>query len=277
MSTQASTSGSVRRSAEDSKTHFRVCRFIIETGICNFSEMFRDFFNCQNRVKLGMRSVPMATACVLYHRFFQSASLQVYEPYLVAMSAIYLAGKVEEQHLRTRDIINVCHRYFHPESEPLELAGKFWELRDSIVQLCQGCNTALKWHHYLMLFKPVFFFFILCFAPSNKLHFAVSQYLLQYLLSVRSLLNRHAWSRTPIAETALAVLKDSYHGSVCVRHKPQHLALTSLCLALQTYGVQLPRGELEWWQVVCADITKTQIETIMSELLQLYDMEAKCT
>lgn len=62
-------------------------------------------------VKLGMRSVPMATACVLYHRFFQSASLQVYEPYLVAMSAIYLAGKVEEQHLRTRDIINVCHRY----------------------------------------------------------------------------------------------------------------------------------------------------------------------
>lgn len=30
-------------------------------------------------------------------------------------------------------------------------------------------------------------------------------------------------------------------------------------------------------QVVCADITKAQIETIMSELLQLYDMEAKCT
>lgn len=77
----------------------------------------------------------------------------------------------------------------------------------------------------------------------------MSQYVLHYLLSVRSLLNRHAWSRTPIAETALAVLKDSYHGSVCVRHKPQHLALTSLYLALQTYGVQLPRGELEWWQV----------------------------
>ncbi|XP_042606528.1 cyclin-Q [Cyprinus carpio] len=247
MSTQASASGSVseargRRSAqdaEDSKTHFRVCRFIIETG-----------------VKLGMRSVPMATACVLYHRFFQSASLQVYEPYLVAMSAIYLAGKVEEQHLRTRDIINVCHRYFHPESEPMELDWKFWELRDSIVQ----CELLIL----------------------RQLNFQVSfehphKYVLHYLLSVRSLLNRHAWSRTPIAETALAVLKDSYHGSVCVRHKPQHLALTSLYLALQTYGVQLPRGELEWWQVVCADITKAQIETIMSELLQLYDMEAKCT
>nr|XP_029510580.1 cyclin-Q [Oncorhynchus nerka] len=81
-------------STREIKTHFRVCRFIMETG-----------------VKLGMRSVPVATACVLYHRFFQCVSVTVYEPYLVAMSCIYLAGKVEEQHLRTRDIINVCHSY----------------------------------------------------------------------------------------------------------------------------------------------------------------------
>lgn len=66
---------------------------------------------------------------------------------------------------------------------------------------------------------------------------------------MRSLLNRHAWSRTPIAETAWALLKDSYHGLVCVRHQPQHLALTALYLALHTYGVQVPAGEREWWQV----------------------------
>nr|XP_055045250.1 cyclin-Q [Misgurnus anguillicaudatus] len=242
---QASTSGANnetrdRRVTEnESKIHFKVCRFIMETG-----------------VKLGMRSVPMATACVLYHKFFKSASLQVYEPYLVAMSAIYLAGKVEEQHLRTRDIINVCHRHFHPESDPLELDGKFWELRDSIVQ-CE-----------LLILRQLNF--QVTFEHPHK-------YLLHFLLSVKSLLNRHAWSRTPIAETALAMLKDSYHGSVCFRHKPQHLAITCLYLALQTYGVQLPRGELEWWQVFCADITKDAIETIMNELLQLYDMEAKCT
>ncbi|PNI12481.1 FAM58A isoform 6, partial [Pan troglodytes] len=44
------------------------------------------------------------------------------------------AGKVEEQHLRTRDIINVSNRYFNPSGEPLELDSRFWELRDSIVQ-----------------------------------------------------------------------------------------------------------------------------------------------
>ncbi|XP_061076119.1 cyclin-Q [Conger conger] len=223
----------------DLKTHFRVCRFIMETG-----------------VKLGMHSVPVATACALYHRFFQSASLRVYEPYLVAMSAIYLAGKVEEQHLRTRDIINVCHRYMHMDSEPLELNTQFWELRDSVVQ----CELLVL----------------------RQLNFQVSfqhphKYLLHYLLSLKALLNRHSWSRTPVCETAWALLRDSYHGPLCVQHRPQHLALAVLCLALHAYGLEIPAGEGEWWQVFCEDVTKPIIETIISELLELYDMEAKCT
>ncbi|XP_029975622.1 cyclin-Q isoform X2 [Salarias fasciatus] len=110
-------SGEGEDPARDTKTHFRVCRFIMETGM-----------------KLGMRSVPMATACVLYYRFFDRVSMRAYEPYLVAMSAIYLAGKVEEQHIRTRDIINVSHRYFNSGSSPLECNKEFWELRDSVVQ-----------------------------------------------------------------------------------------------------------------------------------------------
>ncbi|XP_028848649.1 cyclin-Q [Denticeps clupeoides] len=225
--------------SQDIKTHFRVCRFIIETG-----------------VKLRMRSMPVATACALYHKFFESADLPAYEPYLVAMAAIYLAGKVEEQHLRARDIINVCHRYFKPGCEPLELDGKFWELRDSVV------------HCELLILR--------------KLNFQVSfihphKYLLHYLLSVRGLLNRHACARTPITETAWALLKDSYHGPVCVRHRPQHLALSVLYLAMNSYGVELPAGEAEWWQVLCEDVTKAEIDAIVSELMELYNMEARCT
>lgn len=85
-------------------------------------------------VKLGMHSIPIATACTIYHKFFCEINVDAYDPYLVAMSSLYLAGKVEEQHLRTRDIINVSNRYFHPGSEPLELDAHFWALRDSIVQ-----------------------------------------------------------------------------------------------------------------------------------------------
>ncbi|XP_011943795.1 PREDICTED: cyclin-related protein FAM58A isoform X3 [Cercocebus atys] len=103
--------------APEARVHFRVARFIMEAG-----------------VKLGMRSIPIATACTIYHKFFCETNLDAYDPYLIAMSSIYLAGKVEEQHLRTRDIINVSNRYFNPSGEPLELDSRFWELRDSIVQ-----------------------------------------------------------------------------------------------------------------------------------------------
>lgn len=75
------------------------------------------------------------------------------------------------------------------------------------------------------------------------------QYLLHYLVSVKSLVNRHAWSRTPVAETSWALLRDCYHGDMCIRHSPQHLAVAALYLALNTYGVDLPVGEKEWWQV----------------------------
>nr|XP_044619830.1 cyclin-Q isoform X1 [Equus asinus] len=109
--------GAEGRPAPEARVHFRVTRFIMEAG-----------------VKLGMQSIPIATACTIYHKFFCEINLDAYDPYLVAMSSLYLAGKVEEQHLRTRDIINVSNRCLHPGSEPLELDSHFWALRDSIVQ-----------------------------------------------------------------------------------------------------------------------------------------------
>ncbi|XP_040921553.1 cyclin-Q [Toxotes jaculatrix] len=224
--------------ARDTRTHFSVCRFIMETG-----------------VKLGMRSVPVATACVLYHRFFERVSLRAYEPYLVAMSCVYLAGKVEEQHIRTRDIINVSHRYFNSGSAPLECDKEFWDLRDSVVQ-CE-----------LLILRQLDFH--VSFEHPHK-------YLLHYLLSVKSLVNRHAWSRTPVAETSWALLRDCYHGAMCIRHTPQHIAIATLYLALNSYGVELPVGEKKWWQVLCEDVTKADIDAVISDLLQLYDMEAKC-
>ncbi|XP_015244571.1 PREDICTED: cyclin-related protein FAM58A [Cyprinodon variegatus] len=204
----------------DMRTHFRVCRFMMETG-----------------VKLRMRSVPVATACLLYHRFFQRVTSQLYEPYLVAMSCLYLAGKVEEQHIRTRDIINVSHRYFNKGSAPLECDKEFWDLRDSVVR-CE-----------LLILRQLNFH--VSFEHPHK-------YLLHYLLSVKSLVNRHAWSRTPVAETSWALLRDCYHGDMCIRHVPQHIAVAALYLALNSYGVELPAGEKQWWQVCVHDHNQTR-------------------
>ncbi|XP_008575265.1 PREDICTED: cyclin-related protein FAM58A [Galeopterus variegatus] len=177
-----------------------------------------------------MQSIPIATACTIYHKFFCETNLDAYDPYLVAMSSIYLAGKVEEQHLRTRDIINVSNRYFNPGSEPLELDSRFWELRDSIVQ-CE-----------LLMLRVLRF--QVSFQHPHK-------YLLHYLISLKNWLNRYRWQRTPIAITAWALLRDSYHGGLCLRFQAQHIAVAVLYLALQVYGVEVP-AEAEagkpWWQ-----------------------------
>ncbi|XP_073655517.1 cyclin-Q isoform X4 [Tursiops truncatus] len=208
-------------------------------------------------VKLGMRSIPIATACAIYHKFFCEIDLDAYDPYLVAMSSLYLAGKVEEQRLRTRDIINVSNRYFHPDSEPLELDSRFWELRDSIVQ-CE-----------LLVLRVLRF--QVSFQHPHK-------YLLHYLLSVKNWLNRYSWQRSPVSITAWALLRDSYHGGLCLRFQAQHIAVAVLHLALQAYGVEVPaeaEAEKPWWQVFSEDLTKPIIDNIVSDLIQIYTMDTE--
>ncbi|XP_062891116.1 cyclin-Q [Mobula hypostoma] len=224
----------------EKRSHFRVCRFIIESGI-----------------KLGMRSVPLASACTIYHKFFNRTSLGSYDPYLVAMAALYLAGKVEEQHVRARDIINVCHRYLNPHMEPLELDSTFWDLRDSLIQ----CELLM-----LRLLN-----FQVSFQHPHK-------YLLHYLVTLKCWMNQHTWERTPVAVTAWALLRDSYHGNLCLRHKPQHIAVAVLYFALHCYGLEVP-GEATakrlWWEVLSDGISRDIIHSIIAEIVDIYEMDAK--
>lgn len=90
-------------------------------------------------------------------------------------------------------------------------------------------------------------------APkANRLTGVSLQYLLHYLISLKHWLNRHSWQRTPISITAWALLRDSYHGGLCLRFRAQHIAAAVLHLALQVYGVEVPaeaEAEKPWWQV----------------------------
>ncbi|XP_014438951.1 cyclin-Q [Tupaia chinensis] len=211
-------------------------------------------------VKLGMQSIPIATACSIYHKFFCEANLEAYDPYLVAMASMYLAGKVEEQHLRTRDIINVSNRYFHPSSEPLELDARFWELRDSVVQCELLVLRVLRFH--------------VSFQHPHKVRAGLGH----HALSALCLASRYSWPRPPVSVPAWALLRDSYHGGLCLRFRAQHIAVAVLYLALQVYGVEVPaeaEAEKPWWQVFSDDLTKPVIDNIVSDLIQIYTMDTE--
>jgi hypothetical protein len=53
---------------------------------------------------------------------------------LIAATTLYLAGKVKDDPLKIRDVINVTHNTLHRGSAPLELGDEYWNMRDAIVQ-----------------------------------------------------------------------------------------------------------------------------------------------
>ncbi|KAL1447624.1 hypothetical protein MTO96_028435 [Rhipicephalus appendiculatus] len=160
--------------------------------------------------KLEAKPQTVATAATYFHRFFQECSQDDYDFYLVAATAMYLAGKVEEDYLKIRDVVNVFHKSAYPKSDPLPLAEEYWCLRDSIVQ----CEL-------LML---------------RVLQFRVSvdhphRYLLHYLRSLNDWLGPLTCGggggarsgppcQIPLAQVAWSLLCDMYLQPTCLRYPP---------------------------------------------------------
>lgn len=53
---------------------------------------------------------------------------------LIASTCLYLAGKVKDDTLKIRDIMNVSYNTLHRGSQPLDLGDQYWSMRDAIVQ-----------------------------------------------------------------------------------------------------------------------------------------------
>ncbi|CAE1263835.1 unnamed protein product [Acanthosepion pharaonis] len=61
-----------------------------------------------------------------------SPQVNDFDTYLIAATSLYLAGKVEEEHRKIRDIVNVCYRTLHKSKSPLDIGETFYGLRDAV-------------------------------------------------------------------------------------------------------------------------------------------------
>ncbi|XP_077085991.1 cyclin-L2-like isoform X3 [Siphateles boraxobius] len=64
-------------------------------------------------ILLRLPQVAMATAQILFHRFFYCKSFVRHCAETVAVACLQLASKIEEEPRRTRDVLNVFHRLKH--------------------------------------------------------------------------------------------------------------------------------------------------------------------
>ena len=76
--------------------------------------------------KLDANCLTICTAASLFHKFFKATSISDYDPYLIAGTCLYLAGKVEDNHLKLRDVINIVCSVLHRSLEPLPLGDQYW-------------------------------------------------------------------------------------------------------------------------------------------------------
>jgi len=222
-------------------THFIAAHFILEC--------------CK---KLEAKCMTTATAACLFHKFFSSANIQNYDPYLIAATCIYLAGKVEDDHLKLRDVINIVHSTLHRTLEPLALGDEYWNIRDAIVQT--------------ELFVLRMVEFKVRFQHPHK-------YLLHYLTSIRDWMSPDDWTKFPIAKTSWSLLQDLYHDPHVLSPDPSITALAVIQLALETYGVQLPlMGGIEssdaWFKLMNKKATKERLWEVMTRAIEIYNRES---
>lgn len=105
---------------------------------------------------------------------------------MIAASSLYLAGKIKDDALKIRDIINVSHNTLHRGSGPLEIDDEYWNMRDGIVQAELLIMRVLKFE--VSIVHP-------------------HKFMLHYLKSMEGWLGKDVWNSVPIARTAAAFLQ----------------------------------------------------------------------
>lgn len=53
---------------------------------------------------------------------------------MIAASSLYMAGKIKDDPVKIRDVINVAYNTLNRNDTPLELGDQYWSMRDAIVQ-----------------------------------------------------------------------------------------------------------------------------------------------
>nr|CDS27197.2 Cyclin L1 [Hymenolepis microstoma] len=171
----------------------------------------------------------MATAQVLYQRYFYSKSFvrYVYEHY--AMACIFLAAKIEEHPRRIREVINVF-AHMKQAREGREFTPVMFD--QNYVNLKRHIIKAER-----RLLKELGF----CVHGKHP-HKLVILYL-------RTL---SAEGNHELVQTSWNCMNDVLRTDVFVRHTPEALACACIFLAARRLGIPLPRCP-PWWEMFNVD------------------------
>ncbi|PIK49262.1 putative cyclin-L1 [Apostichopus japonicus] len=194
-------------------------------------------------------NVAMATAQVLFQRFYYSKSFVKHNMEIVAMACINLASKIEEEPRRLRDVINVFYhikqKSMNKHIEPMVLDSKYITLK----------NNSIKAERRVL--KELGF----CVHVKHP-HKMIVMYL--QLLELQS--NKR------LVQTAWNYMNDSLRTDVFVRYPPETIACACIYLSARQLQVVLPESP-DWYGLMGA--TLDEMEDIALTILRLYTFKLK--
>ncbi|CAK9302225.1 unnamed protein product [Gordionus sp. m RMFG-2023] len=195
-------------------------------------------------VLLKLPQVSIATAQLLYQRYFFIKSFVKYNFEVIAMATTFLASKIDESPRRPRDVINVFHHIRQLENKeaisPLILDQYYINVKTQVIK---SERRILK-----------------------ELGFAVhSQHphklLIIYLQTLECEKNQR------LVQIAWNYLNDSYKTNVYVRFQPPSIACACIFLSARHLQFPLPNNP-PWYKIF--NVTLEEIQEISLQLFKLY-------
>ncbi|GBG86238.1 hypothetical protein CBR_g41142 [Chara braunii] len=218
-----------------------------KNGVDQRTETMLRIYGCEliqeAGILLKLPQAVMATAQVIFQRFYCKKSFTVYNVKRTAASCVWLAAKLEESQRKIRDVLNVFNRMEQRrENLPLEpldpLSKKYEELKLDLIRTER---------HIL---KEMGF---ICHVEHPH------KFILYYLnsLGASSELMQQVWN----------LANDSLRTTLCVRFKGEVVACGVIYAAARRARVPLPENP-QWWLVFNAK--KEDIDVVCRELALLY-------
>ncbi|EDV23970.1 uncharacterized protein TRIADDRAFT_37896 [Trichoplax adhaerens] len=200
-------------------------------------------------ILLKLPQVAMATAQVLYQRYYYSKSFVKYNYEICAMACIFLAAKIEEHPRRIRDVVNV---FYHIRRKLNELPNKVMDYMSN--EYFHKKSEVIKAERRVL--KELGF----CVHVKHP-HKCIVTYLKILECNDNTELIQKAWN----------YMNDSLRTDVFMRYTPETIACACIYLSARQLGIGLPSNP-PWYEVFDATTKEMEVYLLIVSVIDSVDM-----
>ena len=187
---------------------------------------------------MGSPQLAKATALLFFHRFFLRQSFKAHDGWLVGVTCLFLAGKVEETPKKLRDVIRVAYKLRFNE-EPRD-EKTYFQVKEQILI-----------HERKVL--QIIAFDLTVVHPYKE------------LISMAKAVN----GSNQLAQCAWNFVNDSLRMTLCLQYRPKEIAAGVLYLATKYLKMDLNASLPQpWWDIVGVPVSV--MKTISTAILDMY-------